>query len=135
MKPRPSQHPYVILVSEAFNLLIIWQYPGTGNPKEFGVDLGYSRSFLIDLGLGIGLKYIYSNLVPVPFHYGRNIIKQVLQLPAILVLYHNSTNEAGQGWAFGVGITNLGAKIAYTDNPDQKDFIPANLGLALLIPV
>jgi len=26
-------------------------------------------------------------------------------------------------------MTNLGSKIAYTDNADQKDFIPANLGL------
>ena len=26
-------------------------------------------------------------------------------------------------------MTNLGAKISYTDNADQKDFIPANLGL------
>src|SRR6478752_10123973 len=35
---------------------------GTGNPKEFGVDLGYSRKLSDRLGLGIGLKYIYSNL-------------------------------------------------------------------------
>src|SRR2546428_547020 len=40
-----------------------------------------------------------------------------------------NVTEAGQGWAFGAALTNLGSKIAYTDNADQKDFIPANLGL------
>ena len=33
-----------------------------------------------------------------------------------------------QGWAFGVAISKLGGKISYTDNADQKDYIPANLG-------
>ena len=28
-----------------------------------------------------------------------------------------------------LALTNLGAKISYTDNADPKDFIPANLGL------
>jgi hypothetical protein len=33
----------------------------------------------------------------------------------------------GTGWAFGAALTNLGGKISYTDNADQKDYIPANL--------
>src|SRR5215207_10017295 len=33
-----------------------------GRPREFGVDLGYSRKLSEKTGLGVGLKYIHSNL-------------------------------------------------------------------------
>ena len=45
-----------------------------------------------------------------------------------LGFYYEGKNEIGTGWAFGVALTNLGSKISYTDNADQKDYIPANLG-------
>src|SRR5919202_6785170 len=32
------------------------------NPKEYGIDIGYSRKLTNRAGLGVGLKYIYSNL-------------------------------------------------------------------------
>src|SRR5215204_877729 len=32
-----------------------------GRPREFGVDLGYSRKLSEKTGLGVGLKYIHSN--------------------------------------------------------------------------
>jgi hypothetical protein len=31
-------------------------------PKEFGIDVGYSRKLSDQLSIGVGLKYIYSNL-------------------------------------------------------------------------
>jgi hypothetical protein len=43
--------------------------------------------------------------------------------------YYDAKNTAGNGWAFGATMTNLGSKVSYTDNADMKDFIPANLGL------
>ena len=101
---------------------------GTGFPKEFGVDLGYSRKLSDKLGLGIGLKYIYSNLAAGAVSQAGNY-KAGTSVAGDIGLYSNNTNDAGQGWSFGVALTNLGAKISYTDNPDQSDFIPANLGL------
>jgi hypothetical protein len=101
---------------------------GTGNPKEFGVDLGYSRKLSDRLGLGIGLKYIYSNLAAGAVSQA-GTYKAGTSVAGDIGLYQNSTNDQGQGWAFGVALTNLGAKISYTDNPNQKDFIPANFGI------
>jgi hypothetical protein len=101
---------------------------GTGNPKEFGVDLGYSRKLSDRLGLGIGLKYIYSNLAAGAVSQA-GTYKAGTSVAGDIGLYQNSTNDLGQGWAFGLALTNLGAKIAYTDNPNQKDFIPANFGI------
>jgi hypothetical protein len=100
---------------------------GQGSPKEFGVDLGYSRKLSDGTGLGIGLKFINSNLAG-NFSSGSTAYKPASTVAGDIGLYHTRKNEAGQGWAFGVALTNLGGKIAYTDNAEQKDFIPANLG-------
>jgi hypothetical protein len=78
--------------------------------------------------LGIGLKYIYSNLAAGAVSQA-GTYKAGTSVAGDIGLYQNSTNDLGQGWAFGLALTNLGAKIAYTDNPNQKDFIPANFGI------
>lgn len=100
----------------------------TANPKEFGVDVGYSRKISDRTGLGIGLKYIYSNLAGGAY-VGSTSYKAGTSVAGDLGIYHNGLNQAGEGWSFGAALTNLGAKIAYTDNADQKDYIPANLGI------
>jgi hypothetical protein len=104
------------------------QLQGEGRPREFGIDIGYSRKLTDRTGLGVGLKYINSDLAS-GASSGGNTYKAGNAVAADLGLYHNRQDDAGQGFSFGVALTNLGSKIAYTDNADQKDFIPANLGL------
>jgi hypothetical protein len=94
------------------------------NPKEYGVDLGYSRKLSDRMGLGIGLKYIYSNLAQ-----GVSGYKAGNSVAGDIGLYYNGHDEAGQGWSFGGALTNLGAKIGYSNNADEKDYIPANFGI------
>jgi hypothetical protein len=98
-----------------------------GRPREFGVDVGYSRKLSDKTGVGVGLKYINSNLASGAS--GGTNYKPGNAVAGDLGFYHNRQSDAGQGWAFGLALTNLGSKIAYTDNADQKDFIPANMGL------
>lgn len=100
----------------------------TSNPREFGFDLGYSRKLSDNFGVGVGLKYIYSNLAS-GFSGNGNTYKAGTAVAGDIGLYYRGLNDAGQGWAFGLALTNLGSKIAYTDNADQKDFIPANFGI------
>ena len=38
----------------------------TFRPREFGLDVGYSRKLSDKSGIGVGLKYIYSNLAEGP---------------------------------------------------------------------
>ncbi len=96
-------------------------------PKEFGIDVGYSRKLSDKLGIGVGLKYIYSNLAGGAATNGSNY-KAGTAVAGDLGFYYQGKNDIGTGWSFGAALTNLGSKIAYTDNADQKDFIPANLG-------
>ncbi len=99
----------------------------TFRPREFGVDFGYSRKLSDKSGIGVGLKYIYSNLAEGPA--AGNNYKAASAVAGDISYYYQGHNDQGQGWAFGAVMSNLGSKIAYTDNADQKDYIPANLGL------
>ena len=100
---------------------------GSKNPRELGIQAGYSRRLSDQLGIGIGMKYINSNLASGT--YNGSTYKPGSAVAADLGLYYSGHNEAGDGWAFGVALSNLGSKIGYTDNAEQKDFIPANIGL------
>lgn len=101
---------------------------GSNTPREFGIDFGYSRRLSDKVGLGVGIKYINSALATGPAAGGGNY-KAGSAVAADLGFYYNNTDELGDGWAFGGALQNLGSKIGYTDNTDQRDFIPSNLGL------
>jgi hypothetical protein len=101
---------------------------GSFRPREFGVDLGYSRKLSKKSGLGVGLKFISSNLAN-NITVGSTTYKTGNAVAADIAYYMDGKNDAGNGWAFGAVLSNLGSKISYTSNATQKDFIPANLGL------
>ncbi|HVF96659.1 MAG TPA: type IX secretion system outer membrane channel protein PorV, partial [Flavisolibacter sp.] len=101
---------------------------GSGQPREFGIDVGYSRKLTAKTGIGVGLKYIYSNLASGATS-AAGTYKAGSTVAGDIGLYHNGQNSVGQGWAFGAALTNLGGKIAYTNNAQSKDFLPANLGI------
>ncbi len=100
----------------------------TYNPREFSFDLGYSLKLSDNLALGITGRYINSNLASgtvngVTYKAGNAIAGDVS-------LYH-AANDNGEGWAWGIALSNLGTKISYTNDAQDKDYIPANLGLGI----
>lgn len=101
---------------------------GTGKPREFGIDFGYSRRLSEKFGLGIALRYINSDLASGAVS-GSNTYKVGSSVAGDIGFYWNGLTTEGSGFTAGATLTNLGAKISYTDNADQKDFIPANFGL------
>ncbi|MCY7292954.1 MAG: type IX secretion system outer membrane channel protein PorV [Ferruginibacter sp.] len=100
---------------------------GSNRPREFTVEGGYSRKLGAKSGLGIGVRYISSNLA-VGNYNGTNY-KVGTSVAADLHYFHSGAKENGEGFNYGVTLSNLGAKISYTDDNNQRDFIPANLGL------
>lgn len=101
---------------------------GNGRPREFGLDVGYSRRLSSKLGLGVSLRYINSDLAA-GVGSGGYTYKVGSAIAGDIGLFYDNKNEAGNGFAFGAQVSNLGTKIAYTDNADAKDYIPANLGI------
>ena len=100
-------------------------------PREFAVDLGYSRKLSNKLGLGIALRYINSNLAGSNTYNGQSY-KAGSSVAGDISVFHDGTagkTKGGLNW--GVVLSNLGAKISYTNDATQKDFIPANLGIGI----
>jgi hypothetical protein len=105
---------------------------GEGRPREFSVDLGYSRKLSDKLSLGLALRYINSNLtLGAAAGPGTDIssYKAGTAVAADLSFYYDATNANKEGWTFGAALSNLGSKIGYTNDATQKEYIPANLGI------
>jgi len=104
---------------------------GQYRPREFSFDAGYSRKLSDKLGVGITLRYINSSLASGDPNNSGTFYKPGTSVAADLSLFHNGIKEDGSGLNYGVTLSNLGAKISYTNDATQKDYIPANLGLGV----
>lgn len=96
-------------------------------PSEFSFDMGYSRKLNEKLSIGVALRYINSRLVV--GDVGGVIYKAGNAVAGDISLFHNGLNEQGEGFSWGLALSNLGSKIGYTNDARNKDFIPANLGI------
>lgn len=101
---------------------------GKSRPREFSIDMGYTRKLSEQLSLGLTLRYINSNLAS-GYAANGNLYKTGHAVAGDISAYYSLINENGAGWRFGGVFSNLGSKIGYTNNANQKDFIPANLAL------
>ncbi len=99
------------------------------NPREFAWDIGYSRKLSDNMGLAIALRYINSKLASGDVNNSGVNYKAGTSVAGDISWFYNNVREETGGWAFGAAITNLGNKIAYTNDATEKDYIPANLGI------
>ncbi len=104
----------------------------TYRPREFAFDAGYSRKLSDNLGLGIALRYINSNLASGQSSSG-STYKTGTAIAGDISLFHDGTTRSsdGSGLNWGIALSNLGSKISYTNDASERDFIPANLGLGV----
>lgn len=104
----------------------------TYRPREFAFDAGYSRKLSDNLGIGIALRYINSNLASGQSASG-STYKTGSAIAGDLSIFHDGTvnSSDGSGLNWGVALSNLGSKISYTNDASEKDFIPANMGLGV----
>jgi Type IX secretion system protein PorV len=100
---------------------------GSNRPREYAAEVGYSRKLSAKTGLGLGVRYISSSLAT--GNYGGVNYKKGSSVAADLHLFHTGVKENGEGFNWGVALSNLGSKISYTDDNTKRDFIPANLGV------
>jgi hypothetical protein len=104
---------------------------GDYKPNEFAVDASWSRLLSKRLSMAITGRYIYSNLT-----LGQNVggvsTKAGQSFAADLSLFYTKPLKISgvekSNLAFGVNISNIGAKISYTETT-RKDFLPTNLKL------
>ena len=96
-------------------------------PREIAIDGGYSRKLSDKIGLGVALRYISSDLA------GGNVngvtYRKGTSVAGDIHFFYKGTKADGNGFDWGATLSNLGSKISYTDDANQKDYIPANFGI------
>ena len=104
---------------------------GNFTPNEWAFDVSYGMQLSDEFSIGMALRYINSNLTQgltvnnTDTRPGRSVAADVsafYQNPDIEISDYDATFRAG------IAISNIGAKMSYTDN-DQSDFLPTNLRL------
>lgn len=100
---------------------------GSQRPREFAFDAGYSRKLSSKIGMGIALRYISSDLASGTFN--GSTFKKGSSVAGDIHVFGNGLKSDGSGFNWGATLSNLGSKISYGDDANQKDYIPANLGL------
>jgi len=106
----------------------IGQVIGNFKPNEFSIDATYSRKFSEEISGAIALRYIYSNLTGGIFVGGAESRAGQSGAADVSAYYRKPLEIKSQKavFAFGINISNIGAKMSYTENI-ETDFIPINL--------
>lgn len=105
---------------------------GDFKPREFAVDAGYSRKLSDKFSLGTAIRYIHSNLAA-----GQEVSSTEVKAGNavgvdLTTTYMQELKLKGDKKGIvsaGLAITNIGSKISYTEDAQNRDFIPTNLGI------
>jgi len=102
---------------------------GNYRPNEFALSGAYSRKLTANLSGAVSARYIHSNLTQGQSVGGAST-KPGNSVAADIAVYsqHDVEFKNMDGFfAWGINISNIGAKISYSDDNTQRDFIPTNL--------
>ena len=102
----------------------------TFSPTEFAIDAAYNRIFGDNFSFAIALRYIYSNLsggaTVGTGHTETKPGQSVAGDVAIFYKHDFKINKRDSRIAFGMDISNLGARISYSEL-GYRAFLPTNL--------
>lgn len=102
---------------------------GNYRPNEFAISGSYSRMLTKNLSGAVTARFIHSNLTQGQSVGGAST-KPGNSIAADIAIYsrHDVEFPNMEGFfAWGLNISNIGAKISYSDDNTQRDFIPTNL--------
>ena len=107
----------------------------TINPYEMSLDVAYSQMLSETFSLGVGLRWIYSDLT---YDYTDDTSPGSAFAADLSMYYNNYFNLGSRECQLGLGlnVSNIGSKITFGGD-DNSEFIPTNLrlGTSLMIPV
>lgn len=104
------------------------------NPHEYLMQVNYATWFDNGLSVGMGTKFIYSNLTG-GLNIGGAESKPALAFAADLGLHYRGKKQLkpsiGLGYNIGLSFNNIGNKVSYTET-NEKDFLPMNMQLGIM---
>lgn len=104
----------------------------TQSPNEFAIDLSYTRLLSENFSGAVAIRYIRSDLTGGYTNDGVEAHAGTSYASDVAFYYHKEirANRKENVFSAGINISNIGAKISYTDG-EVKDFIPTNLKLGV----
>lgn len=102
---------------------------GNYRPNEFALSAAYSRKLTKNLSGAVSARFINSNLTQgqsvggASTKPGRSVASDIALYSQLPMEFPNMEGF----FAWGLNISNIGAKISYSDDNTQRDFIPTNL--------
>ena len=103
---------------------------GNIHPNEFAFDVTYALMLTENLSLGASGRFIRSDLTngaDISDGSGHTSTHSANSLAADVGLYYDGHIDKEQSYGLGMFISNLGAKLSYSDDDNDKEFLPANL--------
>ena len=100
-------------------------------PNEYSLDFAFSQKLSDRFSGGVAARYIHSNLTGGTSIGGANSRPGRSAAVDLSFYYENPKVKIGKKdaiWAMGVNISNIGAKMSYTETAN-RDFLPTNLKL------
>lgn len=100
------------------------------HPNEFAIDATYALRVTDNLSLGATGRFMRSDLTngqTINDGTGSSTTHAANSLAADIGLYYQNTIDRAQSFALGGFISNLGAKLSYSDDNNNKEFLPANM--------
>lgn len=103
---------------------------GVFNPNEYALDATYSMKVSQYVSIGATARFLRSDLtngMTINDGSGYTQTKPANSLAADVGFYYEQPLNDGQEVALGAFISNLGAKLSYSDDETNKEFLPTNL--------
>ena len=103
---------------------------GLLNPNEFAADVTYAMKLNDELSIGASGRFIQSDLTngqDISDGGGYVTTKPGRSLAADLGFYWQHPIDGAQEIALGAFVSNMGAKLSYSDDDTHQEFLPANL--------
>lgn len=105
---------------------------GTGNPNELAIDFSYNRKLSDNLAIGTAFRFINSDLAQGQLAQTGQSVRAGRSVAVDISTYYKMPDVKINGkkteLAFGANVSNIGAKMNYTNSSDRY-FIPTNLRL------
>ncbi len=106
-------------------------YDGQHTPNEFTIEGAYARKFSDNFSGGTTFRFIRSDLTGNTYIGSESTRPGTSGAADLSAYYRTDIKVDGQDdeLAFGLNISNIGAKISYSESKNKSYFIPTNLRL------
>ncbi|PZP52310.1 MAG: hypothetical protein DI598_00970 [Pseudopedobacter saltans] len=101
----------------------------TNRPREMSFEAGFAQKITEVFSAAATFRYINSNLASGTIN--GSTFKAGTAFAGDISLFYSNLDENGGGMTGALSLSNMGSKISYTNDPNSKQFLPANLGLGV----